>query len=166
MFYIYTWMSYLCHNHACTMNDIIFEQVIIEIIGQWNSIMSHWHLLAQLLPCIKCRIVTHVQIILYLLCVYTCTSITWPLQIGWLWHWHTVLFNRIFEIWVNGKTWRVLKSWYEGAVGQMTGQGPSMEIWDQERCEAGFCSFSYSFPPDHEHLVTTAWSFRDRPYYQ
>ena len=32
---------------------------------------------------------------------------------------YPVLFNRLFEVGVNGKTWRVLKSWYEGAVGQV-----------------------------------------------
>ena len=32
---------------------------------------------------------------------------------------YPVLFNRLFEVGFNGKTWRVLKSWYEGAVGQV-----------------------------------------------
>lgn len=32
---------------------------------------------------------------------------------------YLVLFNMLFEVGVNGKTWKVLKSWYEGAVGQM-----------------------------------------------
>ena len=32
---------------------------------------------------------------------------------------YPVLFNRLFEMGVNRKTWRVLKSWYEGAVGQV-----------------------------------------------
>ena len=112
----HTWMSHLC---ACTMNDISFEEVTIEVkhMGQWNSIMLYT--LVSLSPNSSMYKVTHVQTILYLLCVYTCTSITWSLQIWWLRLWYPVPFNRIFEIGINGKTWRVLKSWYEGGVGQM-----------------------------------------------
>ena len=168
MFYI--WMSHLCHNHACTMNDITFEQVTIEVkyMRQWNSIMSHWYLLAKLLPCIKCGIVTHVQTILYLLCVYASTSITWPLQIWWLWLWYPVLFNRHFVMGISGKTWRVSKSWYEGAVGQMRLDGAFSGEYEIKRGvkQGSVLPPQYPFPPDHEPLVTTAWSFRVRPYYQ
>ena len=76
---------------------------------------------------------------------------------------YPVLFNRLFEVRVNGKTWGVLKNWYEGAVGQVRLDGGP---FSQERCEAGLCSVSYPFHPDHEPLVATAGSFRVRAHYQ
>ncbi len=46
---------------------------------------------------------------------------------------YPVLFKRLFEVGINGKTWRVLKSWYEGAVGQVRLDGTLSEAFEVNR---------------------------------
>ena len=44
-----------------------------------------------------------------------------------------MIFNRLFEVGVNGKTWRLLKSWYEGAVGHVRLDGTLSGEFEDKR---------------------------------
>ncbi len=59
---------------------------------------------------------------------------------------YPVLFKRLFEVGINGKTWRVLKSWYEDAMGYVRLDGASSECFEIGRgVKQGSVLFSHNF---------------------
>ena len=46
---------------------------------------------------------------------------------------YSVLLERLFEVGINGKLWRLLKNWYEGVSGYVMVDGESSEKFGVER---------------------------------
>ena len=80
---------------------------------------------------------------------------------------HPVLLRRLFEAGVNtrvnGKAWRLLKNWYEGARCQVRLGEALSEAFESE---TGFHSVPYTFFLDHGSPVASAASLVEWPKHQ
>ena len=62
---------------------------------------------------------------------------------------YPALLERLFEMGVTGKTWRLLRSWYKGAFCKVECDG-----------KTGLCSVTFAIPPCDGSIVEAAGDIR------
>ena len=77
----------------------------------------------------------------YFMCLY-------DLQIDFNSVEYPVLLERLYEVGVNGKTWRLLRSWYEGAFCKFNGMASRVrEFHGGKSGKTGLHSVTFAIPP-------------------